>query len=131
MSNMLDSIIKDDVSIIPISTVASILQVHQRTLRIYDEENLVRPKRSTKGRRLYCKSDIDKGLMIQFLTRDLGLTLNGVKLVLNMSSKLNITDLNQLKSFCMDVLNLNQEDLNLNNSLLRKRGRKPNINKKV
>jgi MerR family transcriptional regulator/heat shock protein HspR len=63
----------------PISVVADILKVHQRTLRIYDDEQLLVPSRSAKNRRLYSLNDIERGKFIQYLTRELGINLAGIK----------------------------------------------------
>jgi len=65
----------------PISVVADILKVHQRTLRIYDEEQILIPSRSPKNRRLYSFNDIERGKFIQYLTRELGINIVGVKII--------------------------------------------------
>jgi len=65
----------------PISVVADILQVHQRTLRIYDDENILVPSRSPKNRRLYSFNDIERGKFVQYLTRELGINLAGIKII--------------------------------------------------
>jgi DNA-binding transcriptional MerR regulator len=70
-----------DRAMFPISTVADILRVHQRTLRIYDQEGLLSPKRSLKNRRLYSQNDIERGQLIQYMTRELGINLAGVKIL--------------------------------------------------
>ena len=74
----------------PISVVADILKVHQRTLRIYDDESILIPSRSTKNRRLYSLNDIEKGKFIQYLTRDLGINLVGIKIIMYFLSKQSI-----------------------------------------
>ena len=66
----------------PISVVADILKVHQRTLRIYDDENILVPTRSPKNRRLYSFNDIERGKFIQYLTRELGINLAGIKIII-------------------------------------------------
>ena len=68
----------------PISVVADILKVHQRTLRIYDDENLLVPSRSPKNRRLYSFNDIERGKFIQYLTRELGINLAGIKIIFHL-----------------------------------------------
>jgi len=68
----------------PISVVSDILQVHQRTLRIYDEEGLLILTRTPKNRRMYSQKDIEKGGLIQYMTRALGLNLNGIKIILHL-----------------------------------------------
>jgi len=68
----------------PISVIADILKVHQRTLRIYDEEEILVPSRSPKNRRLYSFSDIERGKFIQYLTRELGINLAGIKVIIHL-----------------------------------------------
>ena len=62
--------------------MSELLKVHQRTLRIYDEEKLLVPIRTSKNRRLYSQNDIEKAKLILYLTRNLALNLAGVKIIL-------------------------------------------------
>ena len=73
-----------DEPILSIGKVASALNVHQRTLRIYDEQNLLVAKRSKQNRRLYSLNDIERGKLIQFLTRNLAINLAGVRIILKL-----------------------------------------------
>lgn len=77
--------------VLPISVVAEHLKVHQRTLRIYDDEKILCPGRSPKNRRLYSFNDIEKGKFIQHLTRNLGLNLAGVKIALALLEEADIS----------------------------------------
>jgi MerR family transcriptional regulator/heat shock protein HspR len=71
-----------------ISVVANILKIHPQTLRQYEREGLVEPSR-TQGRiRLYSQRDIDKIKMILRLTRNLGVNLAGVDIVLQLKEKM-------------------------------------------
>ena len=74
-------------AILPISSIASALNVHQRTLRIYDNEGILCPKRTDKNRRNYSLDDLEKAKLILFLTRNLALNLAGVKIILAMLEK--------------------------------------------
>lgn len=74
--------ITQDSALLPISSVALALNVHQRTLRIYDKEGILVPKRTSKNRRNYTLNDLEKAKLIQFLTRNLALNLSGVKIIL-------------------------------------------------
>lgn len=65
-----------------IGSIATALGINQRTLRIYDSEGILSPKRSEKNRRYYTLEDLEKAKLIQFLTRNLLLNLSGVKIVL-------------------------------------------------
>lgn len=71
-----------DIAILPISSIAAALNVHQRTLRIYDKEGILSPKRTEKNRRNYSLNDLEKAKLILFLTRNLALNLSGVKIIL-------------------------------------------------
>ncbi len=73
-----------DIAILPISSIAAALNVHQRTLRIYDREGILSPKRTDKNRRNYSLNDLEKAKLILFLTRNLALNLSGVKIILTM-----------------------------------------------
>ncbi len=67
-----------------ISVVANMLNIHPQTLRQYEREGLVEPSR-TKGRmRLYSQADIDRMKLILRLTRDMGVNLAGVDVILRL-----------------------------------------------
>ena len=76
--------LSQDKPMFPISIVAELLKIHQRTLRIYDEMDLLSPSRSPKNRRLYSLSNIERGKFIQYLTKDLGINLSGVKIIVHL-----------------------------------------------
>ena len=81
----------ENINIAPtISNMSQIINVHQRTLRIYDKEGVLVPKRTYKNRRYYTLSDIQKGKFIQFLTRNLSLNITAVKIILALLEKNNI-----------------------------------------
>ena len=84
------SFIKPNAPIFPISIISEMIGVHQRTLRIYDEEGLLVPKRSDKNRRLYSMADVERGKFIQYLTRDLGINLAGVRIIFTLLAQLKI-----------------------------------------
>ena len=71
-----------------ISIVAKILDIHPQTLRQYEREGLVRPSRTDGKMRLYSQRDIDKIKMIQRLTRDLGVNLAGVDIIMQLKDKI-------------------------------------------
>jgi MerR family transcriptional regulator/heat shock protein HspR len=72
-----------------ISVVAEQYDVHPQTLRLYEREGLIKPSRSAKGTRYYTEEDIQRLELILNLTRDLGVNLAGVEIVLNMREKMN------------------------------------------
>ena len=77
-----------------ISIVAKLLDIHPQTLRQYEREGLIIPSRTEGRMRLYSQRDIDKIKMILRLTRDLGVNLAGVDIILRLKEK--IEDLESL-----------------------------------
>jgi len=71
-----------------ISAVADYYGVHQQTLRLYEREGLLKPSRSDGNVRLYTDEDIERLEVILKLTRDLGVNLAGVEIILNMREKM-------------------------------------------
>jgi MerR family transcriptional regulator/heat shock protein HspR len=61
-----------------ISVAASIVSVHPRTLRIYEEEGLICPARTPTNIRLYSENDVRRVMWIRHLTQNLGVNLAGV-----------------------------------------------------
>ena len=72
-----------------ISVVAEQYGVHPQTLRLYEREGLIKPSRSAKGTRYYTEEDIEQLELVLNLTRDLGVNLAGVEIILNMREKMN------------------------------------------
>ncbi len=71
-----------------ISAVAEQYQVHPQTLRLYEREGLLKPSRSEGNTRLYTDEDLERLEVILKLTRDLGVNLAGVEIILNMREKM-------------------------------------------
>ena len=67
-----------------ISIVSKILDIHPQTLRQYERENLICPSRSNGRIRLYSQRDIDRIKLILRLTRELGVNLAGVDIILRL-----------------------------------------------
>jgi len=72
-----------------ISAVAELFEVHPQTLRLYEREGLLKPSRSEGNTRLYTDEDIERLEVILSLTRELGVNLAGVEIILNMREKMN------------------------------------------
>jgi MerR family transcriptional regulator/heat shock protein HspR len=72
-----------------ISVVAEQYGIHPQTLRLYEREGLITPSRSAKGTRYYTEEDVERLELILSLTRDLGVNLAGVEIILNMREKMN------------------------------------------
>jgi MerR family transcriptional regulator/heat shock protein HspR len=126
-----------------ISAVAEQYEIHPQTLRLYEREGLLTPSRSDGNTRLYTDGDLERLEVILKLTRDLGVNLAGVEIILNMREKMEAMQ-QQIEGF---ISNLNQElskrattkpkeeDLSLMpviqiSSLTRSEGRKPSESKR-
>ena len=71
-----------------ISAVSEQYQIHPQTLRLYEREGLLKPSRSDGNTRLYTSEDLERLEVILHLTRDLGVNLAGVEIILNMREKM-------------------------------------------
>ena len=71
-----------------ISVVAEQYEIHPQTLRLYEREGLLKPSRSEGNTRLYTDEDLERLEVILHLTRDLGVNLAGVEIILNMREKM-------------------------------------------
>ena len=71
-----------------ISVIAERYNIHPQTLRLYEREGLIKPTRTAGNTRLYGLDEIRKLEMILALTRDLGVNLAGVEVILNLQRAL-------------------------------------------
>ncbi len=71
-----------------ISAVAEILNIHPQTLRQYEREGLIKPSRTNGKIRLYSQKDIDHIKYVLTLTRELGVNLAGVDIILQLNKKI-------------------------------------------
>ena len=88
-----------------ISAVAEQFDLHPQTLRLYEREGLLKPSRSEGNTRLYTDEDLERLEVILHLTRDLGVNLAGVEIILNMREKMAEMQA-QIEEF---IFTLNQE----------------------
>jgi MerR family transcriptional regulator/heat shock protein HspR len=88
-----------------ISAVAELYDIHPQTLRLYEREGLLKPSRSEGNTRLYTQEDLERLEVILKLTRDFGVNLAGVEIILNMREKMEAMQ-KQIEEF---VETLNQE----------------------
>jgi MerR family transcriptional regulator/heat shock protein HspR len=88
-----------------ISAVAEKYEIHPQTLRLYEREGLLTPSRSEGNTRLYTDDDLERLEVILKLTRELGVNLAGVEIILNMREKMEAMQ-QQIEHF---VANLNEE----------------------
>lgn len=88
-----------------ISAVAERYEIHPQTLRLYEREGLLAPSRSEGNTRLYTDEDLERLEVILKLTRELGVNLAGVEIILNMREKMEAMQ-KQMENF---VQTLNHE----------------------
>jgi MerR family transcriptional regulator/heat shock protein HspR len=79
---------KPDQKFVMISVVAERYGIHPQTLRLYEREGLIKPDRSAGNTRLYDEEAIRRLEIILTLTRDLGVNLAGVEVILNMREQM-------------------------------------------
>ena len=79
---------KKDRAYYMISVVAKRFDVHPQTLRLYEREGLLRPSRTEGNTRLYSDGDLETLSFILNLTRDLGVNLAGVEIIMNLRNKM-------------------------------------------
>lgn len=71
-----------------ISAVADLFKIHPQTLRLYERVGLLTPSRSQGNTRLYTDADLERLEVILNLTRELGVNLAGIEIILNMRDKM-------------------------------------------
>ena len=71
-----------------ISAVAELYKLHPQTLRLYERAGLLKPSRSQGNTRLYTDQDLERLEVILNLTRELGVNLAGIEVILNMRDKM-------------------------------------------
>ena len=80
--------VEDTQTVFSISSIAKMLSVHPQTLRFYERAGFVQPVRTRGETRLYSQQDIAQLRLILHLTRDLGVNLAGVEIILRMQRQL-------------------------------------------
>jgi len=71
-----------------ISSVSRMYDIHPQTLRLYEREGLLKPYRSEKNTRLYSEKDLKRLELILNMTRELGVNLAGIEVILNLRKKI-------------------------------------------
>jgi MerR family transcriptional regulator/heat shock protein HspR len=89
-----------------ISVVAKTYGIHPQTLRLYEREGLIKPSRTEGNTRLYSEEDLRHLEVVLNLTRDLGVNLAGVEIILNMREKMERmqTEMNEFVSYVKEEL---------------------------
>jgi len=86
-----------------ISVVSKMLDIHPQTLRQYEREGLISPSRTDGRMRLYSQRDIDKIKMVLRLTRELGVNLAGVDIIIRLKEKIAKLE-NEIENLNMEVM---------------------------
>lgn len=71
-----------------ISVVAQMFDVHQQTIRLYEKEGLIAPKRTEGGTRMFSEEDVDRLEEIIYLTHKMGVNIAGVEMILKLQRKI-------------------------------------------
>ena len=91
-----------------ISAVAKMFSVHQQTVRLYEKQGLITPKRSTGNTRLFSEEDIDRLEEVIYLTHEMGINLAGVEMILRLKKQIK-----KMQSEMNKLFNSTQEELEL------------------
>ncbi len=89
-----------------ISAVSEILDIHPQTLRQYEREGLIKPSRTNGKIRLYSQKDIDHIKYVLTLTRELGVNLAGVDIILQLNKKINKLE-DDIENYKIKIKNTN------------------------
>lgn len=92
-----------------ISAVSKMFSVHQQTIRLYEKEGLIQPKRSEGNTRMFGEEDVEKLEEIIHLTHQLGINLAGVEMILQLHKKIKKMQSEMNKVFAQTQQELVQE----------------------
>ncbi len=95
-----------------IGVVAKMYNIHPQTLRLYEREGLLKPSRTEGNTRLYTDEDLERLEFILFLTRELGVNLAGVDIILNLKEQIEEMQkqIDQLMEFIQTELSKLQDE---------------------
>lgn len=92
-----------------ISAVAKMFSVHQQTIRLYEKEGLIAPKRSAGNTRLFAEEDVDRLEEIIYLTHQLGINLAGVEMIFKLKQQIAKMQKDMNKMFDQTTAELDRE----------------------
>ena len=112
---------KEDRRYILISKVSERYGIHPQTLRLYEREGLIQPPRSTGNTRLYDEACLERLETILSLTRDMGVNLAGVEVILNMREQMEEMqeEIDRLLKIVREELAQRRHDLEKRHALVR------------
>lgn len=94
-----------------ISAVADMFSVHQQTIRLYEREGLITPKRSDGNTRLFSEEDVDRLEEIIHLTHKVGVNLAGVQIILKLQKQMQKMQKDMNAIFEQTNKNLKEQEL--------------------
>ena len=100
-----------------ISAVAKMFSVHQQTIRLYEKEGFITPKRSTGNTRMFSEEDVNKLEEIIYLTHQLGINLAGVEMILKLQKQVKKMQRDMNKMFKQARTDLTQETESRKNTI--------------
>lgn len=106
---MFNSKLKKKQAYFSISAVAKMFSVHQQTIRLYEKEGFITPKRSDGNTRMFSEEDVNKLEEIIYLTHQLGINLAGVEMILKLQRKIKRMQKDMNKIFTNAQTELMQE----------------------
>lgn len=94
-----------------ISAVAEMFSIHQQTVRLYEKQGLITPKRSSGNTRLFSEEDIERLEEVIHLTHELGINLAGVEMILKLKKQIQKmqNDMNKMFKQAQDQLEKDSE----------------------
>ena len=103
---------KDTRAYYMISVVARRFEVHPQTLRLYEREGLVKPSRTQGNTRLYSEDDLERLSFILSLTREMGVNLAGVEIIMNLRRRIDTMQVDMdrfISEVCREIGRRGQE----------------------
>lgn len=94
-----------------ISAISEMFSIHQQTVRLYEKQGLINPKRSSGNTRLFSEEDVRRLEEVIHLTHELGINLAGVEMILKLKKQIQKmqTDMNKLFKQAQDQLDKESE----------------------
>lgn len=93
----------DDLAVYSIGVASKILDVHPRTLRIYEAEGLIAPQRSG-GKRMFSKNDLVRIECLRKLIHEENLSIPGIKKLLEYTPCWKLKDCSpEKRKQCMEL----------------------------
>lgn len=90
MAAQLPQVIDPNAPLFTISVAANLAGMHPQTLRTYDRIGLVKPRRTSGRGRRYSPRDVAKLRLVQHLSQDEGINLNGIRRILQLEGELDL-----------------------------------------